>query len=107
VFWKRGCWWIICRCFETIHSRHAHVHEHKGDIGFQQMFEGVHSRMSLDQILAEFTEHTGNPVRRIGHRYFRGSGRAAFYWAGHYVGDANTMIGSTRETVQAPATKIG
>jgi hypothetical protein len=36
-----------------------------------------------------------------------GAGRAAFCCAGHYVGDANTVIDSTRETAQAPATKIG
>ena len=43
--------------FETIHSGHAHIHEHEGDVIFQHVFQGFHSRMNLDEVLAQFAQH--------------------------------------------------
>ena len=43
-------------CFKTIHARHAHVHQHERDGVLQQLFQGLHSGMSLDQVFTQFTE---------------------------------------------------
>ena len=41
---------------EAVDFRHADVHQHDGDIGFQKVLEGFPAGIGFDQILAQFVE---------------------------------------------------
>src|SRR5262249_41005923 len=45
------------RQFESIEFGHAHVHEHDGNVCFQQAIERLPARARLDQIFIKLTEH--------------------------------------------------
>ena len=40
------------RQFKTVELRHTHVHQDDGDVGFQQVLQGLRARTGLDQVLA-------------------------------------------------------
>ena len=46
----------VCQ-LKTVQFRHAYVHQHDRDIGFQQMLQRVFARAGLDQILSQLAEH--------------------------------------------------
>ena len=46
----------VCQ-FKAIQLRHAHVHQHDGDVGLQKNVERLAGRRRLDEILAQFGEN--------------------------------------------------
>ena len=40
--------------FESVDLRHAHIHQHDGDIGFEQFLESFLGGSRLDQVLSQF-----------------------------------------------------